>query len=325
MKRILITGTGGDVAVGIVKCILSDMPQSVIFGCDIKEFVPYLDRFERHFISPRYDSDDYWPVIRDICLEYKITHFFPSTEPEILIADGHRDFFSEHNISLVINNKKILDIATSKYKTAVFLRGNNVSVPDTYLPDNIPSVLEYPYIVKPDFGRGSAYLTKVNNQRDLEIALAAIPFPVIQRYVGTADREFTVGVFADGKKTRSISYRRTLGRGNMSAFVEVVQDSRLNDIADAVAKIFGLKGALNIQLRLHEDNYYIFEINPRISSTVAFRHQMGFRDVVWWLQTLSGEPIEDYRSIDAGVIGIKLDSEHIFYPPFDNIQDRRNR
>ena len=321
MKKILVTGTGGDVASGIIKCILAEMPQVVLYSCDIKPIVPYLDCFKEHIIVPRYDNDNYWNVIQNVCLEYNLTHFFPTTEPEILIADMHRDFFSKNNILLIINNKQILDIATSKYRTAVLLNENNICVPDTYIVNNLPESLAYPFIVKPDFGRGSAHLMKVNNQQELDNALAIVSSPVIQKYIGSEDQEFTVGVFSGGQDIRSISFRRKLGRGSMSVLVEVVQDPLLHDIACKVAKLFRLKGSINIQLRYHEGQYYIFEINPRISSTVVFRHMLGFKDVIWWLQILNNEPIEDVHYIDAGIIGLKTSSEQVFYPPF-NIQDR---
>lgn len=319
--RILITGTGGDVAAGIVKCILSDMPQAILFSCDIKSIVPFLNHFEKHFIIPRYDSDNYWAVIKKICIECKLTHFFPTTEHEILIADKHRKFFEKMNILPVVNNRMTVEIATSKYKTAAFLRENGICVPDTYLPDELPKHLKYPLIIKPDFGRGASQLFKANNQRELENALAVVASPVIQAHVGTEDKEFTVGVFSDGESTRSISFRRTLGMRNMSVFVEVAQDSRLDAIAHAVSRLFRLKGAFNIQLRYHEEQFHIFEINPRISSTVAFRHQMGFKDVIWWIQTLSGNPIGDFCPVEAGTIGIKVESEQIFHS-LPEIQDR---
>lgn len=319
MKRILITGAGGDVAAGIVKCILSDMPEARLFSCDIKGVVPYLDRFEKHFVVPRYDSDVYWAVIERICIEYNITHFFPTTEPEILISDKHREFFAENNIIPVINNSHILDIATSKTKTAAFLRENSICTPVTYHPNNLPDKPDFPYIVKPDFGRGSAHIAVVNNNRELKDALTAVPNPIIQKHIGSAEHEYTVGVFSDGQNTRSISFRRTLGRGGMSVFVEVVDDSRLDGIAQSVARLFGLKGCINIQLRSENDKYYVFEINPRVSSTAAFRHQMGFKDAIWWLQMLDGEAIGDYVKPEIGTIGIKLDDEQIFRPPLSNV------
>jgi len=319
LKRILITGTGGDVAAGIVKCILSEMPEVVLFSCDIKQIIPYLNQFEKHFIIPGYDDENYWSAIQAICLEHKITHFFPTTEPEILIVNKHRNFFSNNSILLVINDEQILDIATSKYKTAMFLRNNGICVPDTYLPSDLPDILEYPLIVKPDFGRGSANVVKINNYDELKNALKTVPEPVVQKYIGIEEQEFTVGVFSDGQTTRAISFRRRLGDGNMSVFVEVVHDAKLDSIAHAISNIFHLKGSLNIQLRYYNTLYYIFEINPRISSTVAFRHQMGFQDAIWWLQLLSGEHIEDYHCAKSGTIGIKVSEEHILQPPLYNI------
>lgn len=316
MKKIWVTGTGGDVGAGIVKCILDGMPKAALLSCDIKPIVPFLDRFEKHFMVPRYDSAEYFSVIKSICLENKVTHFFPTTEPEILLAHQARDFFAEHGIFPVINNAQILDIATSKYKTAMFLKKNGINTPDTYLPEDMPAALEYPLIVKPDFGRGSATVQKVHNPEELERALQSVISPVIQQYIGSADQEYTVGVFSDGRRIQSIAYRRTLGRGGMSVFVEVVKDALLDEIAHRTASLLALKGSINMQLRIHKGSFCIFEINPRISSTVAFRHQMGFQDVIWWLQALSGEPVPTFSGIEAGVVGIKVDSEQIFFPPF---------
>jgi carbamoyl-phosphate synthase large subunit len=315
VKKILISGAGGDVGAGISKCILSGMPDATLFSCDIKEIVPFITSYETHFIIPGYDSADYWPAIKSICMDYGITHFFPTTEPEILLASKHRDFFIEKHIKSIINNNKILEIATSKYKTANFLHENGITVPATYLPGNLPDILKFPLIIKPDFGRGSMNLIKVNNQLELKKAIQTIPSPVIQNYIGTEEQEYTVGVFSDGQSVHSIAFRRKLGRGSMSVFVEVVKDTKLDKIAFDVAQLFKLKGALNIQLRLHQDDYYIFEINPRISSTAAFRHQLGFQDVVWWLRLVSEEPINPGFDIIPGIVGIKVDSEQIFSLP----------
>jgi carbamoyl-phosphate synthase large subunit len=38
----------------------------------------------------------------------------------------------------------------------------------------------------------------------------------------------------------------------------------------------------------------IFEINPRFSSTVMFRHLLGFKDLIWSINEIAGKAIEDY-------------------------------
>jgi carbamoyl-phosphate synthase large subunit len=55
------------------------------------------------------------------------------------------------------------------------------------------------------------------------------------------------------------------------------------EIGIKIAKKLELNGSINIQLRLHEGLPYIFEINPRFSSTVFIRSELGFNDVAWSL------------------------------------------
>jgi carbamoyl-phosphate synthase large subunit len=58
----------------------------------------------------------------------------------------------------------------------------------------------------------------------------------------------------------------------------------------------------------------IFEINPRFSSTVVFRHKLGFKDVQWAILDLFNELKEKHLSI-PDIVGRKIfraDKEIIF-------------
>ena len=43
-------------------------------------------------------------------------------------------------------------------------------------------------------------------------------------------------------------------------------------------------GSINLQLRMVEGVPMLFEINPRFSSTVEFRDEFGFKDLIWSLE-----------------------------------------
>lgn len=321
MKRILVTGVGGDVAGGIVNCISDEFSDVTIFGADIQKYVHHLDKFEKHFVIPRYSTAAYLPAIQDICIEYKITHFIPSTEPEILIANDNRKFFVDNNINLLINNETIINIATSKYKTAKFLKEHGLFSPETYKKSEMPTKQIFPLIVKPEFGRGSAQVRIVGNKKELDVALKEVLDPVVQHYIGTAENEYTVGVFSDGIVTNSVAFRRKLGFGGMSVFVETVAIDELDQISRKCADILNLKGSINIQIREEMGKYYIIEINPRISSTVGFRHSLGFKDLIWWINLFDKDNNTSLVSIEPGIIGIKTFTEQLFYPPISNIED----
>ncbi|MBK8119730.1 MAG: ATP-grasp domain-containing protein [Sulfuritalea sp.] len=59
-----------------------------------------------------------------------------------------------------------------------------------------------------------------------------------------------------------------------------------------IAEALDLFGAINIQLRMTPAGPRIFEINPRLSSTVLMRHLAGYTDVLWMLEEAAGRDFQ---------------------------------
>ena len=304
VRKILITGIGGDVACAIIRCIQDGFKNDEIYGIDIKKYTPYMDQIKKAFVAPRYTEDCYVSFLKELIIENKISHFLPTTEQEILIAAEHRGFFQGNGIKLLINNDVIIKTCVSKYQTAVFLKGVQIDVPQTYRADNYKGELGYPFIVKADRGSGGNKLEIIHdrwqwNKVDKENV-------VCQQLIGNSDNEYTVGIFSDGSEVRAIVLRRYLGPGGMSVEVHCCENPDIQNIAVKIAKAYDLHGCINVQLRKQEGRYYVLEINPRLSSTTGFRHRMGFQDVIWWFMLIDGETIPKYRNDATGKIGVKL-------------------
>lgn len=304
MRNILITGIGGDVACAIIRCLLDNNKKDNIFGIDIKEYTPYMDLLAKTFIAPGYRDKEYMPYIKNLIKDYNITHFLPTSEQEIILADKERVYFEEQNVKILINTPLIVDICTSKYKTAEFLRNHGIDAPMTFYAENYCDGLEYPFIMKSDSGCGSKNLHVIHNED--EWFLADKQGMICQQMVGSSDTEYTVGVFSNGKIVNSITLKRRLGYGGLSALVECCNIPAIDEIANKAAKAFGLRGSFNIQLRQDGEKYYIFEINPRLSSTTGFRHKFGFRDAVWWFDMMDGNLVPEFKKSVEGLIGVKV-------------------
>lgn len=315
MRVIFVTAVGGDIGSSVLKSLRSSFPLDRLVGCDVNEYnqgIGYLDEF---YIAPAYTyKQEYMEFVKTLCLEKNITHFVPMTEPEIKIINENRDFFQKNGIKVLIHNANILDIALDKYKTAVYLRKNGVPVPKTWLPIELEYPSEFPVVVKGRQGCGSKNLAIVHSKEEYVRAIERIENPVVQEYVGTEEEEYTVGIFSNKNQTEYIAFKRKLGYGGMSIQVELVEDTQIEHISMEVAKLFDLAGSINIQMRKEKGNYYIFEINPRISSTVGFRNKLGFHDIEWWFRLLDHgcERIE-YKKEEKKVIGIRVLEEKIFY------------
>ena len=65
-----------------------------------------------------------------------------------------------------------------------------------------------------------------------------------------------------------------------------------------VTNTLDLRGSINIQLRFTSEGPRIFEINPRFSSTIYFRHAVGFQDLIWSVNDALGLPIPEKITID---------------------------
>ena len=50
-----------------------------------------------------------------------------------------------------------------------------------------------------------------------------------------------------------------------------------------LANKINLNGSINIQFKIIKNKIKIFDINPRLSSTVRIRDMLGFQDCVWWI------------------------------------------
>lgn len=309
MRRFLITGVGGDVACAITRSLQDVFSQDEFFGMDIKPYTPYMERFAETAVAPRYTEKEYLPFLKDYMLKKEITHFLPTTEPEMLLADQERDFFKGNGIYLVLNNSEILRVCTSKYRTAEFLQSHGVEAPETFYASDISGKeLRFPLVLKEDFGRGGHGMSVILDRVAWD--QASKDRMVCQEYI--EGPEYTVGVFSDGESVRSITYLRELGLGGMSVSVKCVDVPAIREIAEKTARAFQLEGSFNIQLREREGHFFVFEINPRLSSTTGFRHRMGFQDAVWWIEMLEGKRLSGTYEEPIGMLGIKVTDDVVF-------------
>lgn len=306
MRRILVTAISGDVANGILK-VLSET-EDEIYGCDVNDYPVGMDKTKAYWKSDYAVSENYIDNLLKKCKEYGITHLIPVNEEEIKVVSANIEKFENIGIKVIIQVPEILKIMLSKYETYRFLNKiPGIHVPETYRYDEFEEDGKR-YIVKLENSCGSKLLKEVTQKQELEEMEVDKNKIVIQRYLGDAEEEYTVGLYSNGKRIEVIIFKRKLKNG-YSSFVELVYDESIKEDAIKIARHINLKGYINIQLRKEKNCNYIFEINPRISGTVVFRHMLGFKDVLWWLDYVDGKLEYSYVNNYKKAIGIRELSE----------------
>lgn len=309
MRRILVTAIGGDVGHSVLKCLKNE---NFVIGCDINQYPVGIDLVKKHYIVPMAKNSQYIESILNICDENQITHIIPVSEYEIEEISNHRDEFLTRGIKLIINTKAVLDTCLDKHKTCKFLNDNNLCKMEFYDLDSFKENGKK-YIIKLRKSCGSKLLRIFESREEIQDIIEKYSKDelIIQEYIDVKDSEYTVGVFRANKNdVRVIIFKRQLQSG-FTKLIELVHDNQIKELAVRIAEKLDVIGSVNIQLRKRNDQIYIFEINPRLSGTTNFRNQLGFTDVLWWLDYSDEKDITIYKDEYKKAIGIREMNEKI--------------
>lgn len=311
-SRILVTAVGGDLGQSIIKCLRDSNDRPYIVGCDMNPYAGGRSEVDEFFPAPPVKLEQQYKDFLLECInKNNINYVFPCADVEIIFINNHRTFFSQCGAEFVMNEQWIIDTFMDKYRTVEFFREKGIDYPQTWLPSEYDNQLKFPVILKKRRGSGSQSLVKVIDGEEMQFYLKRHSDMIIQEYLPGEDNEYTAGIFNDGEKIRTITFKRTLAPGGFSQHVELVRDESINEFPVRLANHLDFKGSLNVQFRCTDRGCIPFEINPRFSSTVYFRHRFGFQDLWWSLDLCEGRKIS-YHPLYKYGIGVKKFDETFF-------------
>ncbi|EKU70833.1 ATP-grasp domain-containing protein [Selenomonas sp. F0473] len=310
--KILVTGCGGDIGLGIGRILQEEKIADAVVGCDMEEDHAGKVFFDRCFVAERASSERYMDALLQLVVREQIDLVIPTSEPELRLLCAN-DFFGRKELFLTAN-QEAMDIGFDKYRTAEFLRGHRLPHPWTQPADAGEPPRQFPCILKSRTGCGSKtvrVLTEEGYHRGMNFSQD----DMFQELIPEDEGEYTCGLFRGREgEIRTIIFRRKL-RGGLTGSGVVVESPAIEKLLNVIAERLNLCGSINVQLRLNAGVPYVFEINPRFSSTVRFRHQLGFSDVLWALRDCVRVEIGDYIVPPEGLR---------FYKIFDDVIDWSN-
>jgi len=289
---LLITGCGGDTAMAMGRIAKESGAIRRLVGCDVHPHHAgkrVCDVFE---LLPRAEDAGYVAALSDVARRHGASVIVPTTDAEIrrLLNDGLLETID--GCPVVAPNAVAIRAGLDKFETNRVMVSNGLPAPWTRLAGR-EKPEAFPCVLKPRYGRGGRGVVRVEAD-DVEQYAAVGDTHIWQELILPEDQEYTCGLYrtADGE-TRTITFRRWLQDG-LTYAAEVAEIPAIDKLLVKIAEAVGLVGAINVQLRLAEDGPKVFEINPRFSSTVGFRHKVGFRDFIWSLFERRNLKIESY-------------------------------
>ena len=141
-------------------------------------------------------------------------------------------------------------------------------------------------MVKPRIGARAIGFEIIKSEKDLRAVLQKNPDLIIQEYLDQDDEEYTCGsLFYEGKCYGVIPMKRWLRNGDTYKAV-AQKNEELEAFIEKVGTALQIHGPCNFQLRKHNGEWKIFEINCRFSGTTGARSGLGFNVVNALLQKM---------------------------------------
>ena len=339
---VLVTGTGGGgLGEQMVKALRLSGSGYRVVCTDITPFSTGLARGDASEILPPASADGYLEALLSACRRHGAEVVLPGSEAELKVLSARRDEVAAEGLFLPINSREVIERCMDKLALSRALDELGIKAP-RYVriasPEDVRDLPVFPMVFKPSKGSGGSANTFIvqtpEEARTIAQYLCAVyPEFIAQEYVGTPEREFTVGVLSDmdGNLLNSIALRRhTLsalgcrmktpnrtGRAELGETLVISSGISQGDIGpfpevcgpcEKIAAALGSVGPCNIQLRLVDDHVYLFEINPRFSGTTSLRAMVGFNEPdILIRRHVLGESIAPRFPYGSGVIMRRLE------------------
>ena len=308
--HVLITGCRFEIGQGLCRILKMTHTAAFVIGADSSSNHAGAVVFDAIEQTPQCDDPAYFDSIRLLCQRHRIDLIIPMSEAEIELFAAHQFTSTFDGIPVLLPNEQAIFVGQDKLATIEFFAQQDIPHPWTRAVES-DDPLEVPCIIKPRDGNESKGVLIVSDAGMVPALRRSRPDHIWQELLTPESEEYTCGLFRSfSGEFRSISLRRRLQGGYTSDGV-VVHNDEINMYLRRIAESLQLRGAINVQLKLTDNGPVAFEINPRFSSTVVFRHLLGFQDFVWSLMDIRGLVPADYYPAPAGLRFYRDPQEHI--------------
>jgi carbamoyl-phosphate synthase large subunit len=183
-----------------------------------------------------------------------------------------------------------IDLAEDRRKFENFLDSLGIPQPPgagvTSVKDalTIARHIGYPVLVRPSYVLGGRAMEIIGGEEDLQRYLSTVVHPterlpvLIDKYM--QGKEVEVDAISDGRETLIPGIMEHIERagvhsGDSFAVYPAINlpDAIVDQLVDYTSRIavgLGVRGLVNIQYVIHQDQVYVIEVNPRSSRTVPF-------------------------------------------------------
>ncbi|MCE3025835.1 NAD-dependent epimerase/dehydratase family protein [Salinicola sp. DM10] len=259
---------------------------------------------DRSRLIPGYHDDGYIERLIEVAAEENITLLIPGHDDEAYVLAKNREKLGGHGIGVLAAPEALIAMCRDKYSyTAAFQEAAPFFV-RSYTYQQLLDAGEdvFPLIRKPRSGYASKSISVIADRRDLtaidddgnhiyqEIAMPASDDELAVEYRSSLLRgenrqvsEISLQLIFDQSSTLQVCCATTNRLAN-GVPIEIfpLDPTPLNPFIEAFCRSmrrWGAFGPINVQGRMTDAGFKVFEINPRFTGITGLRAKLGFNEV----------------------------------------------
>ncbi len=294
--NVLITCAGGSASLYYAKHLKK---QYGIFLADASD--TNIARFQGFpFERIPFGSDKrFTSALHRLVQRWKIDVILPGADEELVPVSR---YCAKHpNVMAIIPNEDFITLCLNKTRLMQVLDREGIS---QLLPFMKASDVRYPAIVKPVYGRGSKGVHRVERASALHgyLELYGKRFSDVLVQPHIEGVEWTVSVIVnDRNRLIGIVPKRVIDKRGITR-VAVTERSRvIEELCKEIVERFKPAGPFNVQLKLFKGVPYVFEINPRLSTSSVLTDVAFGNELDLFVKTKGKEKIAQVPKMKSGV------------------------
>ncbi len=295
MKNILVTSAGGAGAMDLAKTLAT---RYAVFLADASDAVH--EQYPNFpFQKIPFGSDPgYKAAVKALITQSKIDCVFPGSDDELLPCSELRD---DGRAACVTPSSTFIAACLDKKNLMTVLHAKNIS----HLPPFASAeAVTYPAFAKPIRGRGSRGIHKLERPEQLEgyLKLFNTPFDKILVHPFAGGQEYTVSVIVNNKnKIIGIVPKIVLEKRGLTLAAITERNATIEKTCQRIVDEMNPCGPFNVQMMLDHNECFVFEINPRLSSTAVLTEKAFGNEVDLYIRYFDQEIINDAPQMKEGV------------------------
>jgi carbamoyl-phosphate synthase large subunit len=253
------------------------------------------------------NDSSYEKTMRALVRKWNITHLLPGADEELLPVAR---VCADTGVIAIMPSADFIAHCLNKKALMISLDQKNIS---HVAPFSSIGAMKYPAIAKPISSRGSRGVHVLQNREQLQgyLHLYGKTFDEILVQPFVAGDEYTVSVIVNNRNELiGIVPKKVLLKRGITKAAVTAHSPAIERVCKQIVKQYYPCGPCNVQLKLWKGAVYVFEINPRLSTTSVLTDK-AFGNEVELFARFYDAPVVRPPRMKSGVYLFRYD-EHVF-------------